>query len=207
MELILAVVCGIGLSAACGFRVFVPLLVTSIGLHLKMLTVGSGFSWLGSDWALVCFGVATAVEIAAYYVPWLDHALDTVATPAAVVAGAVLTMAQLQGVSGASSTGMNWVISAILGGGAALFVQLGTVVLRVASTATTGGIGNPVFSTVEHVLAAIVALLAILVPIAILALVCVGVWYWVRRSRRRAAQAVMVVQPRGGIGRSEAQAT
>jgi hypothetical protein len=206
MELILAVVCGIGLSAACGFRVFVPLLVTSIGLHLKMLSVGSGFSWLGSDWALVCFGVATVVEIAAYYVPWLDHALDTVATPAAVVAGAVLTMAQLQGVSGASSTGMHWVISAILGGGAALFVQLGTVVLRVASTATTGGIGNPVFSTVEHLLAAIVALLAILVPIALVACVGGGVWYWVRRSRRKAARVRVAPALGGGIGRAGVQA-
>jgi hypothetical protein len=202
MELILAVVCGIGLSAACGFRVFVPLLATSIGLHLKILNVGTGFSWLGSDWALVCFGVATAFEIAAYYVPWLDHALDTVATPAAVVAGAVLTMAQLQGVSGSSATGMQWVISAILGGGAALLVQLGTVILRVASTATTGGLGNPLFSTVEHVLAAIVALVAIVVPIAVVAMVCVAVWYWVRRSRRKASLAVARGASHEGLGQA-----
>ena len=194
MEIALAVIAGIGLSAACGFRVFVPLLLASIGVHTGYLSVGTSFNWLGSDWALVCLGVATVVEIVAYYVPWLDHALDTVATPAAVIAGSLLTMSQLQGVSGGANQGLNWVMSIIMGGGVALLVQLSTVLLRFASTATTGGLGNSVFSTGEHVLAVIFALLAILIPLLLIAaFVGVCAWYIHRRSKMRKPAVVRIV--------------
>src|SRR5260370_32245357 len=87
METLLAASLGIGLSAACGFRVFVPLLVMSIASFSGHLTLAPGFQWIGSYPALITFSVATVVEIGGYYIPWVDHLLDTLATPAASVPG------------------------------------------------------------------------------------------------------------------------
>ena len=91
METLLSVCVGIGLSAACGFRVFVPLVVMSIAALTGHLTLAHGFEWVGSYPALVAFAVATCVEIAGYYVPWIDNLLDTIATPAAIIAGTLMT--------------------------------------------------------------------------------------------------------------------
>ena len=79
------------MSAACGFRVFVPLVVMSIAALTGHLTLAHGFEWVGSYPALVAFAVATCVEIAGYYVPWIDNLLDTIATPAAIIAGTLMT--------------------------------------------------------------------------------------------------------------------
>src|SRR3974377_1629839 len=99
METVLSVCVGIGLTAACGFRVFVPLLVMSIASLSGHLTLAHGFDWIGTYPALIAFSVATALEIAGYYIPWVDHLLDTLATPAAVVAGTVVTASMVGGMS------------------------------------------------------------------------------------------------------------
>ena len=91
MDTLLAVSLGIGLSAACGFRVFVPLLVMSVASLSGHLTLAPGFQWIGTYPALITFSVATVAEIGGYYIPWVDHLLDTMATPAAIVAGTVIT--------------------------------------------------------------------------------------------------------------------
>ena len=91
MEYVLAMCLGIGLSAACGFRIFVPLLGINIAAMSGHLTVAEGFDWLGTLPAFAVFLTATVLEVAAYYVPWLDNLLDTIATPAAVVAGTIIT--------------------------------------------------------------------------------------------------------------------
>src|SRR5882762_9625453 len=124
METVLSLLIGIGLSAACGFRVFVPLLVVSIAAHTGHLKLASGFAWMGSDAALIAFAVATALEIAAYYVPWLDNLLDTLATPAAVIAGTLVTAS----LATEMSPFLKWTLAVIAGGGVAGLVQ-GTTVL------------------------------------------------------------------------------
>src|SRR5262245_64569506 len=91
MESFLSFLVGVGLSAACGFRVFVPLLVVSIAAQTGHVHLASGFDWMGSTAALIAFATATALEIAAYYIPWVDNLLDMVASPAAVVAGTIVT--------------------------------------------------------------------------------------------------------------------
>ena len=98
-EIILAVGVGVSLSAACGFRIFVPMLAISIAARSGHLTLAGGFEWIGSWPAIVTFSVATALEIAAYYIPWLDNLLDTIATPAAAVAGIIVTAACVDGMS------------------------------------------------------------------------------------------------------------
>lgn len=192
MEWLLSVCLGLGLSAACGFRIFVPMLGMCIAAQAGHLHLSSGFEWIGSPAALVCFSVATVLEIIAYYVPWLDNLLDTIATPAAVVAGTILTASVVTDMSPL----MQWSVALIAGGGAAGVVQTGTVLLRGASTATTGGAANFMVSTVEAVGAAGTTLLAIILPVlaALGVLALVGyVLYWM--TNRRAPAEVIAEKP------------
>src|SRR5437762_2428266 len=63
METLLAICAGLGLAAACGFRVFVPMLITSIAVHAGHLHVTPGMAWIGSTPALITFSLATALEL------------------------------------------------------------------------------------------------------------------------------------------------
>ena len=168
-EILLSLSIGLGLSAACGFRVFTPLLVLSVASFTGSVGLAPGFEWVASWPALIALASATVLEIAAYYIPWLDNLLDTVASPAAVLAGVLATAATL----GDASPMMRWSLALIAGGGLAALVQAGTVGLRGASTATTGGTGNFVVSTGELLLSLFFSLLAVIWPIVAVALVIV----------------------------------
>jgi len=187
-QIVLAVFVGIGLSAACGFRVFVPLLIASIAARAGAVNLGPGFEWIASNPAIITFGIATVLEIAAYYIPWLDNLLDTIATPAATVAGVLVTAAFISDMSPL----LRWAIAVIGGGGAALTVQSMTVVVRAGSSGLTGGLGNPVVSTGEAVSSGLMSVLAVFVPVVAAALVVVilffAVRYAVRLKRRRRAR-------------------
>src|SRR6266404_3447521 len=167
METVLSLLVGIGLSAACGFRVFVPLLIVSISAMSGHLVLAPGFEWLGSLPALIAFSVATCLEIAGYYVPWVDHLLDTIATPAAIVAGTLITASMVTDMS----PFLRWTLAAIAGGGAAGVVQGTTVLTRGASFITTGGLGNPIFATIELGGAVFTSVLAIVAPLFAIVLV------------------------------------
>ncbi|MBN1426274.1 DUF4126 domain-containing protein [Candidatus Fermentibacteria bacterium] len=181
MEWLLALALGIGLSAACGFRVFVPLLIMSIASHTGHMTFGHGFGWMDSWVATGVFAVATIVEIGAYLIPWLDHALDVITTPAAVIAGAIVTASVL----GEMSPLLRWTLAIIAGGGAAGIVQGTTVALRGASTVTTAGIANPGISAAESAASLITSILAIVVPVLAAAVVVVICIAMVRRVAAR----------------------
>jgi hypothetical protein len=155
---------GLGLAAACGFRVFLPLLVAGAAAHLGHLPLAPGFEWLGSTPALIAFGTATALEVGAYYVPWLDHTLDAIATPAAVLAGMMATAS----VRTELPPVLQWLVPIVAGGGTAGLLQGATVLFRLKSAALTGGIGNPAVSTAELLGAVLTSLLAILLPLACL---------------------------------------
>jgi len=160
-ETLLSLLVGVGLSAACGFRVFVPLLVVSIASVSGHMTLASGFEWIGTIPALIAFAIATALEIAGYFIPWVDHLLDVVASPAAVVAGAVVMASTITGMS----PFLRWALAIIAGGGIAGTFQMITGATRVVSTATTGGLGNPVVSTAEAGGSVTLSLLAVTIPI------------------------------------------
>jgi hypothetical protein len=185
METLLAVSLGIGLSAACGFRVFVPLLVMSIASFSGHLTLASGFQWIGSYPALITFSVATVVEIGGYYIPWVDHLLDTMATPAAIVAGTVITAAMVSN----TSPFLKWTLAAIAGGGAAGLVQGTTVLARGVSTATTGGIGNPFFATIELGGALFTSVLALLAPLLAVGFIAVVLFVLGRKIVQKTRKA------------------
>lgn len=179
MELILSIAIGIGLAAACGFRVFVPFTVISVAALTGHIGLAPGFDWMATIPALAAFAIATLVEILAYYIPWVDNLLDTIATPIAVVAGAVVTAS----VVGDISPWLRWSLAAIAGGGVAAAVQSGTVLLRGASSATTGGLGNFAVSTLELFGAVATAALAVWVPLMGLALLII-LAFWILRWRK-----------------------
>lgn len=160
METLLAICVGIGLSAACGFRIFIPLLGLSIAANAGQLELAAGFEWVASPVAIVAFSVATILEIGAYYIPWLDNLLDSIATPAAIIAGTILTGSM----TGEMSPFLKWAVAIIAGGGTAGVIQTGSTVLRGASSTITGGLGNSVVSTGELAGATTVTFLAIFIP-------------------------------------------
>lgn len=180
METLLSVCLGVGLAAACGFRIFVPLLVISVASYSGHLTLASGFEWIGSYPAVISFAVATGLEVAAYYVPWVDHALDTAAAPVAVIAGTVVAASMVSDMS----PWLKWTMAAIAGGGAAGLVQAGTMLLRGASTLTTGGFGNPLVATVELLGATTTAVLALFAPVFVVVALIVGGFFVVRALLR-----------------------
>jgi hypothetical protein len=195
MEAIMSIMIGVALSATCGFRVFVPLLAVNIGTRAQdangqpLIELAAGFDWLSSDIALMVFLVATLFEIGGYYIPWIDNLLDTVASPAAIVAGTIITASFITGMD----PWLQWLLGVIAGGGAAGAVQAATVVTRAASTVTTGGLGNPIVASVETSGAFLGSALAILMaPFAIAVFVLLlggGVWIWWRRRRHKLAEA------------------
>ncbi len=186
METVLSICVGIGLSAACGFRVFVPLLIMSIASLSGHLTLAHGFEWIGSYPALVAFSVATALEIAGYYIPWVDHLLDTIASPAAIIAGTIITAAMVTDVS----PFLKWTLAIIAGGGAAGLVQGTTVVARAASTASTGGLGNPLVATIELGGSVFTSLFALLLPGLVIVLVTAFLFVFGRKYLLKSPKAL-----------------
>jgi hypothetical protein len=188
---VVALLIGVGLSAACGFRVFVPLLALSIAALTGELKLSEGFAWMGTWPACIAFGTATLVEIAAYYIPWVDNALDSIATPLAVVAGVVVSASLLTDVHPL----LKWSLAIIAGGGAAGSVQALTTTTRAASSVTTAGIGNPVVSTVEAISSTVMSVLAILVPV-VAVLIFVAIVYFGFRLifKRRKKKALTLAE-------------
>ncbi len=186
MEILLSVGLGIGLAAACGFRVFLPVLVMGVGARAGALELADGFEWMAGTAALLALAVATVCEIGAYYIPWLDNVLDVAAMPAAVTAGVVVAAANIE----TATPLVGWALAAVAGGTAAAVVQTGTMLLRGASTMATAGIGNPVVSTGEAGSAAGLSLLAITMPVlALTAVALLVAVVSVRLLRRRVLKA------------------
>lgn len=159
---------GVGLAACCGFRIFVPILIAGMATKLHIIGTMAGFEWISSWPALLLLSVATLVELGAYYIPWLDNALDTLAAPAAIVAGTILSTSFLQ----IDNPIIDWGLGLMLGGGSAGLIQAGTSLLRLGSTATTGGLANPILSTTENAASFGLSILTVLLPL--LAAVLIG---------------------------------
>jgi hypothetical protein len=182
MDTTISILVGIGLSAACGFRVFVPLFLVALASQTGHLSLSSGFEWMGSTAALIAFGMATVVEVTAYYVPWLDNLLDGLAGPVAVIAGTLVTASLVTDMS----PFLKWTLAVIAGGGMAGAVKGTTSVVRGASTLSTAGLANPLLATAELGGALATSLVAILVPLLVLVVMAALVLWWCLRIRRPA---------------------
>jgi hypothetical protein len=152
---------GLSLSAASGFRVFVPLLALSAAAVIGHVDLPTDFDWVESNQSLIIFAIASLVEIVAYYIPWLDAALEVVAVPAAVVAGTLITASTTAGFDPV----IRWTLAVVAGGGAAGLTKGMTTLTRIISTFLTAGLTNPVLATIELVVAIGLALLALTLPL------------------------------------------
>jgi hypothetical protein len=180
VETALSIALGIALSAAAGFRVFVPLLALSIGGYTDVVHLTPGFAWIGTIPSIIAFGTATIAEVAAYYVPWVDNALDTIAAPAAVIAGTVISASVITDLPPL----VRWSLALMGGGGIAGILQGATAFLRLKSSTVTAGLGNPALATMELGGSVITVILGILVPAVaagIMALLAIGVFLVARR--------------------------
>lgn len=180
LDLAISIALGIGLAAATGLRVFLPLLVVSAASYTGYLPVGENFAWLATPGALVLLGVASIVEILAYYIPGVDNLLDTIATPAAFVAGTVVTAAVITDLPPL----VKWATAIIAGGGIAGATQSMTALLRAKSTIFTGTLGNPVIATAESGGSLIMSLLALVAPLAAILLIVAFFWLTIRLLRK-----------------------
>ena len=151
------------------------------GAHFGHVNLAEGFLWLGSPVAMAALGLATALEIGAYYIPWLDNLLDSITTPAAIVAGTMLTASMMADMS----PFLQWSLAAVAGGGVAGTVQASTVVLRGASSAATGGLANPIVSSGELAASAGVTGLAIIIPPLCILFLLIATYVLWSRSRKK----------------------
>lgn len=184
-DVVLSIALGVGLAAAVGLRVFLPMLVVGLAAYSGHLTLSSGFAWVATPAALLMLSVATLAEILAYYVPGIDNLLDTIATPAALIAGTVVAAAVMADLPPL----VKWTTAVIAGGGAAGLTQTTTALLRAKSTLLTAGLANPVLATTEWAGALGASLLAIFAPLAALLLVALVGWVGLRLVRRFRRQA------------------
>ena len=166
-ETILSVCLGIGLSASVGFRVFLPLFALSLAAHFDVWQLNESWQWVGSMPALITLGVATVVEICAYFIPYIDNLLDSIAVPLAALAGTAVMLSTVADLSPVTT----WALAIIAGGGTAAAIAGTSSTTRLASTATTGGIANPVVSTLETGTSVVMSALSIFVPVIAIVLV------------------------------------
>jgi hypothetical protein len=180
---LIGIALGIGLAAATGFRIFVPLLIAGIAARADFIPLNDSFAWLASTPALITLGTAAIFETLAYYIPGVDHVLDVIAGPAAVVAGVIASASVMTDMSPAAM----WPLAIIAGGGAAGLTKGGSALVRANTGIATAGLGNPVVSTAETAAATGLSVLAILLPIlCFLVVLAILVWS-ARRVMRFAA--------------------
>jgi hypothetical protein len=171
---------GIALAAATGFRVFLPMLIVSGAAYTGHLSLDETFAWLGTPSALTMLSVAALAETLAYYIPAVDNLLDALATPAALIAGTIVSAAVMTDVPPM----VKWTAAVIAGGGIAGLTQGVTGILRAHSTVLTGGLGNPIIATAELGGALLMSFLALAAPTAAIALAIMLLWVAIRLLRR-----------------------
>nr|WP_218847044.1 DUF4126 domain-containing protein [Winogradskyella forsetii] len=167
METILSIFLGIGLSASVGFRVFLPLFALSLAAYFGVWELNESWLWIGSTTAVITLGIATVVEIVAYYIPIVDNALDTIAIPLATIAGTAVMVSTVADLSPV----ITWALAIIAGGGTAAAVKSSASATRLGSTVSTAGLGNPVVSTVETGTSIVMSIVSIFLPILAVVLV------------------------------------
>lgn len=185
MSILVGLLLAISLSAASGFRVFLPLLALSIAGDFGHLPLPDDLGWVGTDNALIMFAIATVLEIIGYYIPWFDHVMDLGATPLAMLAGTIVTATAASDLNPL----VQWTLAIAAGGGTAGAIRGLLSLLRIGSTATSGGLGNPIIATIELAIALVLSVLAVTVPVVaglvVIGLLGYGIYrVWTRFGRK-----------------------
>lgn len=162
---VLPALLGLGLASATGLRTFLPLLMLALAARFEMFGVRliDQMDWLVSWPAIAALATATVAEFAGDKVPAIDHALNAIGYVTRPVAGAIAAGSVFWGVDPAAAA----IAGIIVGAPAALAFNAAQTGVRVGSTATTAGLGNPVVSLIEDFLAFVTVLVAFLAPILI----------------------------------------
>ena len=187
VTIIMATLMGISLAAASGFRVFLPPFLLSLAARFNVVwfldidLLGTQFEFFTSTLSIVVLGIATVAEFAAFYAPWIDNALDTIATPASIVAGVAMTAIVLEG----NDPIIQWTIAIVAGGGVAATIQSATVATRGLSSTFTFGLGNSAVATGENVASVALTLIAILIPFLSALFVLLVVALLLRMKRKK----------------------
>src|SRR5215831_7952764 len=185
LESVVAIAVGIGLAAATGFRVFLPLLIASVAARWGGLPLAQGFQWLSSNGALLALGTASVVELVAYYIPLVDHVLDVIASPAAVLAGVLASASAMVDIP----PSIRWPVAVIGGGGIAALTKTLSALVRAKSGWVTAGLANPIVSTGETAGAIVITIAAIVVPLVCLMALVVPL-FWIGRRVRNIRSSV-----------------
>jgi len=179
-ETILSIFLGIGLAASVGFRVFVPLFALSLAAHFNVWELNESWQWIGSTAVVVTLGVATIVEIFAYYIPLVDNLLDSIAVPLAAIAGTAVMVSTVADLSPV----ITWAMAIIAGGGTAAAIAGSSGAARLVSTTTTAGIANPVVSTLETGTSVVMSIVSLFIPVLAIILVCIVLFIIFRIYRK-----------------------
>ena len=180
MNIIAALCLGIGLSAACGFRVFIPPLALSMAAHGGMLQLSSEWQWLATQNAITILSIAATIEVFAYFIPWVSNFLDSIEIAVAPIAGMFMTASTLS-MAGDFDPTLWWILTVIVGGATAETVELTTSVTRLAASVSTAGMGGPIVGFVEAISSIVISILAITLPILSTLLVIFLIIYGIRR--------------------------
>jgi hypothetical protein len=168
MQWFISLALGLSLAACCGLRVFLPFLIASFAAKMGWYTPTGNFAWIGTTEALICFSVASFLEITGYMIPYFDHLLDIAATPISMLAGAVMSASIFGMGDFLNEEPLTKIILGILiGGSTAGAIQGTTSLLRLGSTKLTGGLGNPLFAKVETALALVISLVSFWIPVIV----------------------------------------
>ncbi|EGZ51169.1 DUF4126 domain-containing protein [Neisseria wadsworthii] len=179
-DTLISIALGVGLAVSSGFRVFLPLFALSLSAYFGMWPLNESWQWLASTNALIILGIAAITESLSYLIPFVDNLLDTIAVPLAGLAGTAVVASTAADLSPA----VTWTLAIIAGGGAAAAIKGASATTRMASTATTGGLANPVFSVFETSMAVVMSVLSLFVPVLAVFLV-VAVVFWLYRKYTR----------------------
>lgn len=167
MEQLISVILGISLASAVGFRVFIPFLIVSVASYFGYFELNENWEWIGGMPAIFTFAIATIVEIFAYFIPFVDNLLDTIAVPIAGLAGSAIMLSTI----GEFDPLITYSLAILAGGGTAALIKSATSTSRLASSTVTAGLANPVVSATESGLSSVLSLSAIFVPILAIILV------------------------------------
>jgi hypothetical protein len=179
-QTVLSIFLGIGLAASVGFRIFLPFFVLSVASFYQIIPLNENWQWIGSYLAMITLGVATMVEILAYLIPWVDHILDTIAVPLAAVSGTAIMLSTVSDID----PFFTWILAIIAGGGTAAAIKTSASTSRLASTATTAGLANPVISVVETGTSVLLSVMSIFVPVLAIVLLIFIIWLFYKLYHR-----------------------
>jgi hypothetical protein len=175
---------GIGLAACAGLRAWAPLLLLGALARWGVVDVSPSFRFIAGNRALILFGVATVVEILGDKIPAVDHTLDAIGTVLRPAAGSLLAASVLWSISDPLTA---LALGVAVGAPSSLVPHAAKSMLRLASSATTGGLANPVLSLLEDATTLLLFALTVVLPIVAAALVLVAAFLVVRKLRRRSA--------------------